>query len=434
MIDGINYPDSVITGLDRGLYLVSLNDSDQCQVNMQVEVGYDSSFLAPQFPHMIDLCEGEKIKISAGLAPATKIIWKKEAVEIINPVQDLVIDQPGTYEATAIYADDCMLTTATEVVLRELPDQEWNSTATICAGESFEPPTTKSDYRYSWSHGGSESSTVFQESGEYQLRVENTFGCQQTLDLSLSLIKPVRLTSMTELYVCPGSEIMLQVSGADTYQWISKDPTLYESNISNPIVMPTQDFEYLVIGKNACFADTLLVPVALYERITNLPKDTQVVTGSRLELMLENVLEVNWQSEYQLSCQGCLNTSINPDASNAMMVHYIDSNGCFWTDTLQIIVTDLTDLLPSLINVITPNDDGKNDYLIFDNANQLFKMSLEVFNQDGTKLYENKAYHNDWNGFQKGNPLPEGVYFYILTLEYEDQIIRLDSDLTIIRD
>jgi hypothetical protein len=61
-------------------------------------------------------------------------------------------------------------------------------------------------------------------------------------------------------------------------------------------------------------------------------------------------------------------------------------------------------------------------------------MTLEVFNQDGTKLYENKAYHNDWNGVQKGNPLPEGVYFYILTLEYEDQIIRLDSDLTIIRD
>ncbi|MBK8502296.1 MAG: gliding motility-associated C-terminal domain-containing protein [Saprospiraceae bacterium] len=433
MIDGEEYTDSIVSDLDRGIYRVSLKDADRCEVSREVEVGYDSSFLAPQFPPMIDLCAGEKIKISPNLAPATNIIWKREAVSIINPVQDLSIDEPGTYKATAVYADDCMLSTTTEVVLREMPDQEWNPTVTICAGEPFQLTSPKNDYTYSWSQGSNGSTAIFQESGEYELRVQNTFGCQQTLYLSLSLIEPVRLKSMTELFVCPGSEVMLQVSGADTYRWFSKDSSLIERDIANPIIVPTQEFDYLVIGKNSCFADTLVVPIGIYKRITYLPLDTQVVAGSRLDLKVENVSQVQWHSEYELSCQRCLNTSVIPDVSNALRVSYVDFNGCFWEDTIQITVTDFADLLPPLINVITPNDDGKNDYLIFGDPNRVFKMSLEVFNHDGTKLYESRPYENDWNGFQKGNPLPEGVYFYVLTLEYEDRIIRMDSDLTIIR-
>jgi len=64
----------------------------------------------------------------------------------------------------------------------------------------------------------------------------------------------------------------------------------------------------------------------------------------------------------------------------------------------------------SLINVFTPNDDGKNDVVRFD---CVFGegWQLEVFNRWGDPVYKSDNYINDWTG----DNLVEGVYYYILT-------------------
>ncbi|OAZ04509.1 gliding motility-associated C-terminal domain-containing protein [Flavobacterium succinicans] len=75
-------------------------------------------------------------------------------------------------------------------------------------------------------------------------------------------------------------------------------------------------------------------------------------------------------------------------------------------------------------NAISPNGDGKNDYLKFqgligeDNT-------VEIYNRWGTKVYETKAYDTNGNVFSgysessmtidKSAKLPVGTYFYVLT-------------------
>ncbi len=69
--------------------------------------------------------------------------------------------------------------------------------------------------------------------------------------------------------------------------------------------------------------------------------------------------------------------------------------------------------------LITPNDDGQNDELIIpcvpvnknDNQSELF-----VFNEWGERVLYNKPYFNDWTGTYRGQPLPDGTYFYIFRL------------------
>ncbi len=84
-------------------------------------------------------------------------------------------------------------------------------------------------------------------------------------------------------------------------------------------------------------------------------------------------------------------------------------------------------------NAITPNDDGKNDVLTIDNIEKFPNNELTIFNRWGDILYRAKPYANDWNGSnQKGDPLPEGTYYYVLRLNINDGKI-LRGDLTVLR-
>ena len=93
------------------------------------------------------------------------------------------------------------------------------------------------------------------------------------------------------------------------------------------------------------------------------------------------------------------------------------------------------DSLPFTANAITPNGDGLNDVLIFD---ELFiedfpQSELVIFNRWGDVIYKVSPYNNDWQGNGiDGTAITEGTYYYILRLDIsEGDIIR--GDVTVLR-
>jgi gliding motility-associated-like protein len=62
----------------------------------------------------------------------------------------------------------------------------------------------------------------------------------------------------------------------------------------------------------------------------------------------------------------------------------------------------------------TPNGDGKNDLLVFEFLNPLYKYPILVFNRWGKVVYENQNYLNEWDGKMDGKLLPVDTYYYIL--------------------
>jgi gliding motility-associated-like protein len=66
----------------------------------------------------------------------------------------------------------------------------------------------------------------------------------------------------------------------------------------------------------------------------------------------------------------------------------------------------------------SPNGDGKNDFLVFPGLEYFSPATLNVFNRYGTSVYQSGNYLNNWNGTDSdsNHPLPDGTYFYILTL------------------
>ncbi len=71
----------------------------------------------------------------------------------------------------------------------------------------------------------------------------------------------------------------------------------------------------------------------------------------------------------------------------------------------------------TLYNVITVNDDLKNDTFFIEGIENYPNNSFTVFNRYGSPVFKATGYHNTWSGTDtEGKELSTGVYFYLLNL------------------
>jgi gliding motility-associated-like protein len=82
-------------------------------------------------------------------------------------------------------------------------------------------------------------------------------------------------------------------------------------------------------------------------------------------------------------------------------------------DYIRVVVQDLK--IPTLI---TPNQDGRNDYFVLGGLTSMGNAELIVFDRRGLQVYRNPDYDNSWDGTDyNGNPLEDDTYFYVLKTE-----------------
>jgi len=101
------------------------------------------------------------------------------------------------------------------------------------------------------------------------------------------------------------------------------------------------------------------------------------------------------------------NTTTITGLDKVGLYHFVftNSNGCADTVVLKVIPADL-----QIPNVITPNNDGKNDVFKIVGLESYPGSQLTVFNRWGNEVYRSDNYKNDWSG----NGLAEATYFYVL--------------------
>ena len=107
-----------------------------------------------------------------------------------------------------------------------------------------------------------------------------------------------------------------------------------------------------------------------------------------------------------------------------------DSFGCM--DKTQITIEVNVEYSVSIPNTITPNGDDFNDFWIIDNIEQFPEHIIQVFNRNGSLVFETTNYQNDWSGQYNGSDLPATTYYYIIDLGSGEEILK--GDLSIIRE
>ncbi len=200
-------------------------------------------------------------------------------------------------------------------------------------------------------------------------------------------------------------------------------------NASGTITVTIQDIESVSTGcsvSGATFNNT--VNFTVYPQVpaaTLKPKgeafcskESPVVGALTARLNLAQGTIVRWYEE---------NTGGNPLADNVSLIngetYYAEiesiSNGCTTSSRLEVIVD--TNKCLFIPEGFSPNDDGINDLLVFENLEYYYPdYSVEIYNRYGNKLYTGNAQTKPWDGraghgrIGSDDILPTGVYFYIL--------------------
>jgi gliding motility-associated-like protein len=111
------------------------------------------------------------------------------------------------------------------------------------------------------------------------------------------------------------------------------------------------------------------------------------------------------------------------------------------TATVVVLVSETISSAIEVNQLVTPNNDGRNDFLFINGVENALNNSLKIFNRWGVAVYEGNNYNNQNNVFDgrsRGRStinaeeyLPAGVYFYIFEYEKEQEIISKNGVLYI---
>jgi len=139
-------------------------------------------------------------------------------------------------------------------------------------------------------------------------------------------------------------------------------------------------------------------------------------------------LKYEWSPATGLNKTNVLKPIASPDQDTEYTLTVTTQpNGC--SATSKVLVKVLQALNPP--NTFTPNGDNVNDTWNIKYLDSYPNATVEIFNRNGLKVFSSKGYKVPFDGTYQNEPLPTGVYYYIINPQNGRKTIT--GPLTIIR-
>lgn len=222
-------------------------------------------------------------------------------------------------------------------------------------------------------------------SGNYVDRFTNAMGCDSIINLKLTVLPPP--VTITESIEGCGS--------------VTKNGVTYFASqlISTSI-------------KNQLNCDSIII---LYQ-IKVLPKPTNIFAQKQIITCLGNKSPTIGNYSSYLWNTGETTSTINLNGLNKYWVEVVNNSGCAGKDTITVTYNGKFET--SNTNAFSPNGDLINDeFRPYTNNGCFKKYSIVIFSRSGQKLFETINPSKGWNGTFNNQPMPIGVYYYIINLE-----------------
>ncbi len=211
--------------------------------------------------------------------------------------------------------------------------------------------------------------------------------------------------------ICKGQSKQLIATGlADKFVW--SGPKMSDSTQSIITVSPQVTSTYLV---QAFYKDGCKPKKSIEISIDNSVKldfsysytyNCNVPSELIFENLSSGAQKYFWQVENNLSIEAKVpkDFKIVENKVTTMTLKGLSANGCEFNTVKSIDLKNYDGKIP---NVITPNNDKKNDTFVVGFP----ESKLEIFNKWGKNIFKAENYQNDW-----GNKINSGTYYYLLTL------------------
>ncbi len=125
---------------------------------------------------------------------------------------------------------------------------------------------------------------------------------------------------------------------------------------------------------------------------------------------------------------------LNGSVEGSYTIVYTTNDNCSASDSVQISITAETGCDLSIYKGFTPNGDGFNDGWIIDGVEFYPGSVVKIFNRWGGVVWESTEYDNlqvKWEGKNlSGGELPDGTYFYYISLAGIDRVYKGWVELT----
>lgn len=297
---------------------------------------------------------------------------------------------------------------------------------------------------FNWTFGDGTSATTstaintYSVAGSYtiQLVVINGFNCFDTIKKSTT-IYPLPTPSIQVTRACNGAASQINFTDISSVTPPSTIPLIggyfwdlggFGTSITKDtsVVFPGQglySITHIVTSNFGCKA-TIIQSV----NVTPVPTASFIPIYNNTQSLISDVSfsdystsPINWLWSFGnglVSNQQNPSTTYTANGTYTVSLTIADAFGCTSTFTAAVkisnVVSEITQLIP---NIISPNNDGKNDIWRLDFINIYFPTAeIAIYNRWGDQIFKSSGYSNAWDGSYKGSPLPVGAYFYTINL------------------
>jgi gliding motility-associated-like protein len=293
-------------------------------------------------------------------------------------------------------------------------------------------------YSYSLNGGAFQASNLFSglATGTYTLRMR-TNACDTLLKtVTVGFNDNLTLTTSNDTSACAGAPVPLLATATtgSSYSW-SPAGGLSATNIANPVAINSAATAYTVTATlNGCTRNRIINIGIRPNPVIDAGADRTIIVGDAIMLTGSSTttpINISWTPNTSITSANSFNPTVNPTNTTNYTLTVRDLNNCTSTDAVLVTV------LPYCVNPLrafSPNGDGFNDRWLCTNGTCANKVEAVVYNRYGKEVFKSSAYGNNWDGTYKGQPLPDGTYYFVATyylINNTKAIVK--GDLTILR-
>ncbi len=440
-------PDGVInpTITTAGIYSVSVTDENNCLTSAQVEVFSNGDFPQLEVESVEQDCDEQMdIPLVATVSAALdSLVWLGPMGEKYYD-QGAMVSDTGEYIVTAFGSNGCRtIDTLSYTIDRTPVIVEFINVVIECGGDSILLSDSFDSFTSLESIWTETSGTIlatgseiyFSQPGSYILSSSNADGCiaQKQIEIE-DRSEDLGLDEIELVIENEDCESLFQVSTEGPLGSIS---SLLVNNvnqdISSPLELLSGEYQFIITDTNGCTREEVLT----LESGANAPQidlgpDVTINLGESYELQgLPTDPPADWEYEWSepsiLSCTACLDPTVTPQESMALVLSVSDAEGCGTSDTVIITVISETPnqggfYIPT---IFSPGSDLGDDQLIIGlDTTSIKEMEFYLYDRWGNLMVESVIADPDqaeivvWDGRFNGKSVNSGSYTYMATFLY----------------